>query len=203
MTNENYYDDDFSSDRSDPFSYQDHVSEEEKMFMNASHRRPRREVIEREMKMAKRVRPMNSTGAIYIDKSNVPDGMEIAWVQAFSQGEGQTQENIEAHMKGGWSPVKAVQHPEIRMLSQDEAAELDEVMAEISVEYNIKRPVLSRSNRFIRHGGLLLMQKNKQANDMALSRINKDAQARENNFHPDVFNRNQQPFDMKLSVMRG
>lgn len=206
MNNENYYDDDgFSStpNRPDPFAYEEDVSEEEKSFLMASHRRPRREEIEREMKLSKRIRPLNATGSIYIDKANIPDGVDYAWVQAYSQGEGETQVNIESFMKGGWSAVKSVQHPEIRMLSSEEASELDEVMSEISTEYKINRPVLSRSARYVRHGGLLLMQKNKQANTMAISRINKQAQQRENNFHPEVFNKNQQPFDMKLSVHRG
>lgn len=203
MNNDQFLDE-FEYHNDTPKRSSHYQGSEDDMYHNVPHRRPRREELEREISLSERNRPMNMCSNFFIDMKNKPEGMDYSWVQCFSQGEGPTTHNVETYMKGGWSAVKIVQHPEVSMLSASQSEELDELTSELKKEYNVERPVLSRSSRYIRNGGLLLMQKNSQANNMAINRINKQSQARANEFTPAVFNANEsQPFGMKMSIQVG
>lgn len=191
MTNNTHSHDDF---------LENYVGKDEDVFYNAPHRSPRIPDIERQLNINSRNRPINSGDTFYIDMANKPDGVDYCFAQCYTKAEGYTPEVIDEYSTGGWRLVKRLRHPELSMLSADERAELSDFREEMVQNASNMKPVLSRAERFIRKKGLVLMEKNSEANQLAKDRVAREVSEWSNSYSERTFNSKAQPFNMKLEV---
>lgn len=179
------------------------LGEEEDIFAHAPHRSPRMEELKKELARNRTSRPLNDMEAPNIDEANIPANRTYGFVQLYSQGEGYTPEIVKAYKEGGWKPVKKVRHPELTMLTDEDLQEIDEMMMEHNrSDQKAEIPVLTRSDRYIRFGGLILMEKDIKANQMAIDRIHRKVDLQYQSIQKEEFNRRHSGNpDMKMFML--